>query len=147
MIGMPGETLEHAFETVALNQRIKTDFLYFSVFQPYPKLPMTKQLEENGMIKSFQSSDYETTFFKGSLIKQKNINELVNLHKFFYVAVKCPWLKPVIKKAIKLPPNWLFEQIFIMSFGWMQFTCFNRSPWQLLRMGLGNLKVYYNKKN
>ena len=91
-------------------------------------------------------SDYHTTFFKDSLIKQENIHELVNLHKFFLLAVKFPWLKPLIKKFIKLKPNWLFEQVFVLSFGWMQLRCFRRNPLQLLIMGLGNMKIFYGKK-
>lgn len=146
MIGLPGETVEQAFETVTLNQKMKTDYLYFSVFQPYPKLPITRQLEANGQLKNMASSEYETTFFKGSLIEQDNMDELVNLHKFFYLLVKIPGLKPVVKRLIKLPPNKAFEWIFILSFGWMQFTCFNRNPLQLIQMGFGNLKVFYGRK-
>jgi anaerobic magnesium-protoporphyrin IX monomethyl ester cyclase len=146
MIGLPGETIEHAFETIELNQKVKTDFLYFSVFQPYPQLPITKQLQKEGKLADLKPADYHTTFFQGSLVKQDNIQQLVNLHKFFFVAVKFPWAKPLIRKLIDLPSNWLFEQVFIISYGWMQLVCFRRNPWQLLAMGLGNLKVFYGKK-
>ena len=146
MIGIPGETVENAFETIELNQRVKTDFLYFSVFQPYPELPITKDMERKGLLDPIKPADYHTTFFKGSLVKQQNIHQLVNLHKFFFVAVKFPWLKFLIRQLIKLPPNWFFEQVFVLSFGWMQLMCFRRNPLQLLAMGFGNLKVFYGKK-
>lgn len=146
MIGLPGETVENAFETIELNQKVKTDFLYFSVFQPYPKLPITKQLQREGKLAELKPADYHTTFFQGSLIKQDNIQQLINLHKFFLIGVKFPWAKRLIKRLIKLPPNWFFEQVFIVSYGWMQLMCFKRNPLQLLAMGLGNLKVFYGKK-
>jgi len=36
MLGLPGETLENAFETLELNWKIKPDHWWCSVFQPYP---------------------------------------------------------------------------------------------------------------
>ncbi len=146
MIGIPGETVDNAFETIEMNQRVKTDFLYFSIFQPYPKLVLTEKMQKDGLLDTLKPAEYHTTFFKGSMLKQDNINELVNLHKFFFFAVKFPWLKPVIRQLIRLPSNWVFEQVFIISFGWMQLMCFRRNPIQLLLMGIGNMKVFYGKK-
>ncbi len=146
MIGLPGETVEQAFETMDLNRIIQADFLYFSIFQPYPKLPITKQLEREGRIDELKPADYSTTFFKDSLIKQDNIDELVNLHKFFFPVIKWPWTKKIVRQLIKLPPNWFFEQVFIISFGWTQLTCYKRSFLQLLIMGVGNVKIFYEKK-
>ena len=37
MIGLPGETLEQALKTVDLNARIKTDYPWCSIYQPYPE--------------------------------------------------------------------------------------------------------------
>ncbi|MDZ4241498.1 MAG: radical SAM protein, partial [Candidatus Omnitrophota bacterium] len=146
MIGLPGETIDNAFETIELNRKIKADFLYFSVFQPYPHLPITKQLKEEGAIEDVNPADFNTTFFKDSVLKQKNIKQLVNLHKFFLVAVKFPWTKPLIKRLIKLPPNWFFEQVFILSYAWMALACFRRHPLQLMAMGIGNTKIFFEDK-
>ncbi|MCA9402956.1 MAG: B12-binding domain-containing radical SAM protein [Candidatus Omnitrophica bacterium] len=145
MLGLPGETVDNAFETVRLNREAKTDYLYYSVFQPYPELVLTNQMKKDGLLDDPDPAGYDSTFFKGSLLKQDNIRELVNLHKFFYLAVKFPWMEPLIRRLIRLPPNWFFEQVFIVCFGWMQFRCFKRNPVQLLAMGIGNLKVYYSR--
>ena len=146
MIGLPGETVDNAFETIKLNQRIKTDFLYFSVFQPYPKLEITKNAESMGFISHIKLFEFSTTYFKGSSLDQENIGKLVNLHKLFYIAVKFPYLKPLLRQLIKLPANLVFDIIFIVSFGWLQISCFRRNPIQLLTMGLGNLQVFYSRK-
>ena len=145
MLGLPGETVENAFETIRFNRQIKTDFVYFSIFQPYPKLELTRRIERAGAIPVLKPSEYDTTYFKGSLLRQDNIRQLVNLHKLFYLAFKLPWLEKGFKKLIKLPPNRLFDYIFILSFGWLQLSCFRRNPLQLLAMGLGNLKVFYGR--
>lgn len=143
MVGLPGETVENAFETIELNQRIKTDYVWYSVFQPYPELQITKQMEANGTLPLLKPSEFDTTYFKGSLLKQENINQLVNLHKFFYPAFKIGFIKPVVKQLIKLPPNPIFELVFIASFGLFQVSYYQRNPLQVLSMGLANLKVFY----
>ena len=146
IVGLPGETVDNAFETIEFNQKIKTDFVYFSVFQPYPQLPLTKKMEEEGTLEPIKPADFNTTFFKGSILKQHNINQLVNLHKFFFAVFRFPWLKPIVKLLIQLPPNRFFEQIFILSYGWLALSCFRRHPLQLLAMGRGNTKIFFGDK-
>lgn len=146
MFGLPGETVENAFETVALNRRIKTDFFYFSVFQPYPGLEITRRARQLGLIDALKDSDYHSSYFRGSLLRQKDIGQVVNLHKIFVLAVKFPSLEPVFRAIIKWPPNVIFDIIFMLSFGWMQRLCFKRSLRQLLIMGIGNMRVVYGRR-
>lgn len=146
MFGLPGETVENAFETVDLNRRIKTDFFYSSVFQPYPGLEITRRARQLGLIGLLKSSDYHSSYFRSSLLRQKDIREVVNLHKVFVLAVKLPFLRPVFRAMIKWPPNVVFDIIFMLSFGWMQRACFKRSLRQLLIMAVGNMKVVYGRK-
>ncbi len=147
MFGLPGETVENAFETVDLNRRIRTDFFYSSVFQPYPGLEITRRARQLGLIGFLKSSDYHSSYFRSSLLRQKGIKEVVNLHKVFVLAVKFPFLRPVFRAMIKWPPNVVFDIIFMLSFGWMQRVCFKRSLRQLLIMGFGNMKVVYGRKS
>lgn len=146
ILGLPGETLDDAFGTIEFNRKIKADFVYFTVFQPYPRLPLTEKLQAEGSLGSVEPSDFSSTFFKGSLLKQDNITQLVNLHKFFFVVFKFPWLKPLIKLLIHLPPNGFFEQVFILSYAWLALTCFRRHPFQLLAMGRGNAKIFFGDR-
>lgn len=145
MLGLPGETLEQGFETVKLNQQIGTDFVWCSVFQPYPLLDITKDMIEKKIIPDADPSCFPTTYFTRSLLKQKDIEKLVNLHKFFYISVKFPFTTPIIKQLIKLPSNKLFDWVFILSFGYFQMSYYHRSPLQVLRMGLSNLKIFSEK--
>ena len=46
-------------------------------------------------------------------IKLADETQLVNLRYFFHVLVKYKWLEPLIKKLIKLPPNRIFQLIYI----------------------------------
>jgi radical SAM superfamily enzyme YgiQ (UPF0313 family) len=146
ILGLPGETVDHAFETIEFNRKIKTDFVYFTVFQPYPRLPLTEKLQAEGVLGAIDPSSFNSTFFKGSLLKQDNIDQLVNLHKFFFVVFKFQWLKPLVRWLIRLPPNGFFEQIFILSYAWLALTCFRRHPLQLWAMGRGNARIFFNDK-
>ena len=146
MVGLPGETIENAFETIELNHKIKSDFVWCSVFQPYPELDITKQMISTGCMPNLRPEEFDTTYFKGSILRQDNIKQLVNLHKFFYLAFKLPVLKPLFRQLIKLPSNPIFEIVFIISYGWFQVSYYHRSPLQVLSMGIGNLKVFYGKK-
>ena len=146
VVGWPGETVENAFETVELNRKIKTDFIYATVFQPYPGLPLTEKLRAEGVLPVIPLKDFDTTFFKGSVLKQANIAQLVNLHKFFFWVFKFPRLKSIVRFLIKLPPNWLFEQLFIISYAWLALSCFRRHPLQLLAMGAGNTRIFFGDK-
>lgn len=145
MLGLPGETVDKAFETVELNYRMKTDYLYYSVFQPYPKLKLSAEAGKMGLAPKLASKDYNSTYFASSLLVQPGIRSLENLHKLFHPAVRLYGLKNLFKVLIKLPANFVFDLVFIASFGWMQYRCFGRAPGQLLAMGLGNLKVFYAK--
>lgn len=145
MFGIPGENIDNAFETVELNQRIKTDFLYFSVFQPYPGLDITKRARQCGLIGDLKPSEYNNSYFRSSLLEQKDIGQITNLHKIFVLVVKYPLLKPLFRVMIKLPSNFIFDIIFMISFGWMQLACFKRSLRQLFMMGIANMKIVYKK--
>lgn len=146
ILGLPGERLENAFETIEFNRKLKTDYVYFSVFQPYPGLPITKCLVEEGSIKTISPDNFDSTYFKGSPLEQPDIRDIVNLHKLFLITFRFPILKSFVKHLIKLPPNPVFNIIFMLSFAHLQLKCFQRNPWQLLKMGLGNFRIFSGKR-
>ena len=39
--------------------------------------------------------------------------QIENLHKFFPLLVWLPWLRPLVRQLIKLPPNRLFEWVYM----------------------------------
>lgn len=146
MVGLPDETIENAFETIELNRRLRTPFLWYSVFQPYPDLPISQQLQETGTLASLSAADYDTTYFRGSPLKQANINELINFHKLHLLIYKLPRLDIFFRRLVKLPPNGLFELIFMISYAWLQMRCFRVSAWQIVLIGIRNLAIFKEKK-
>jgi|GEM_PF-5671144 len=118
-------------------------YVWQSVFLPYPGLPITKALEGKGLIPSLGCESFNTTYFKDSPLSTPEIDELVNLHKLFFLAFKFPRLEFLIRKLIKLPPNFIFELIFISSFAWMEMRFFKIKPRAIARLGFMNIRDYY----
>jgi len=103
LMGLPDETLEDAFETVALNQAIGADYTRAGVLIPYPKTGIADYAIERGLL----PADFSITSFnqvvRKSLIKSPYMREFENLCALFNLTVKFPFLTPLTKKLIKLP--------------------------------------------
>jgi len=71
---LPGETLQEAFKTVAINREIKTDFPWCSIFTPYPGTELTEAARKEGLLdKRFTVDTIPALYLSKSLLKQDNI--------------------------------------------------------------------------
>ncbi|MBU0519121.1 B12-binding domain-containing radical SAM protein [bacterium] len=111
MLGLPGESLDDAFETVKMNAKIRPDFPWCSVLQPYPGTEIRALVEEE-IGHTLPVDEIGGSYFTGSVIRNKEIQQMENLQKFFHLAVRYPFLQPIIRQLIKLPPNPLFQLVF-----------------------------------
>lgn len=117
MIGLPTETLEDAYETVTLNQKIQPDYPWCSIFTPYPGTDLGNfAIKNNFVAQDFDVDKIPQSYLEKSLIIQGNISQLVNLQKFFYAAVKLPFFFPMIKKISKLPFSGFYNIMFAMFY-------------------------------
>ena len=113
IVGIPGETVDMAFETAALNVAMGTDHAWASICQPYPGTHLEGWAVDNGFLDPKQAEkDFQYTYFIDTPLKLENKRELCNFQKLLPLLVDHPWLRPVVKKAIELPPNRGFELIF-----------------------------------
>lgn len=106
---LPEETIDKALKTMELNAKIRSDFAACSLLQPFPEYEITKYAKEH----HFLPQDYGINDVKGGIYRQSpiilpNKKQFINLQKLFFFGVKFPWLIPLIKRLIKLPPNFLF---------------------------------------
>ncbi|MBF0300686.1 MAG: B12-binding domain-containing radical SAM protein [Oligoflexia bacterium] len=143
MLGLPGETLENAFKTVKLNIKIKTDYPWCSLLQPYPNTKIEEYVKNCKNIKMSESKEFQHTFFKDSVLDQPNMKEIVNLQKLFYLAVKLPILFPLIKGLlIKLPLKSVYNLIFLATFAYRYMRCHRMSPMKMLVFSIRNSRLY-----
>lgn len=123
IIGFPGETVDMAFETIRINQKIKPEQAGCGVLQPFPGTEIYEYAAKNGLLKKNITIDdfkAQRSWTSGqprvfSLIEQENMNELINLHCFFDLLVHHPWLEGLCRILIKLPPNRFY--VFISQWG------------------------------
>lgn len=140
MLGLPGETLEEAWETVQMNIRIRTDYPWASVFMPYPGTALGEEARRMALLLSSSVDSLTGTFHDASPLRLTQRRELENLHKFFQTAVLFPWTRPLIRRLIRLPPNALFVIWFALVYAWVYVRSENRRWAETLRWGWRNLR-------
>lgn len=148
MLGLPGETLENAWETMRINAVVKTDFPRVSLFQPYPGT----ELGEYAVKLDFAETDFsmdrmDETYFRSSVIKQPNIKEIQNLQKLSFLAIRFYYLKPLLNKLIKLPLEKFYYFIFLLSLVFQYSRATRRSLHEILLFSFGNLSFFKLKKS
>jgi len=120
IIGLPRETLDDAFETLKFNIKIKADYALCCIFHPYPKTDLAEIAIDDGMIPRNFFQHFEPSFYDKSPMKLDHKKEIINLHKFFSLTVKFPFLLPLVKLLIKLPNNRIF--FFIWKAGYVYLS-------------------------
>jgi len=144
ILNIPGESIESGFKTVNLNVKIKTDYPWCSIFQPFPGTEFWDRFCTNE--DSGGESDLENlNFYSSSLVNQKDSRQLMNLEKFFYYAVKFPFLHPLIKKLIKLPANRIFQYFFLLSFAYRHSRANRLSIWEEFLYNARHISTYFRK--
>jgi len=90
MIGVPGETEDDIFETIALNERIGVDFSDVSIFQPFPGTEAYDYCKEHGFLD--EDAPEFSDIYRASVL---NIDPALKqriyvLHKLFTLMVDHP---------------------------------------------------------
>jgi radical SAM superfamily enzyme YgiQ (UPF0313 family) len=117
MVGLPGETLEMAFETLKLNREINPTYADMFIFQPYPGTQLYYTAIEQGYLDKDVKAEEITGHYtwgtkktkSSSVIKNKDINQMKNLQSFFGFLIKHPNFLPLFVQLLKLPHNRYFQ--------------------------------------
>lgn len=118
-VGTPGERLTDSIETLKTNIQIKPTWARCSVMTPYPPMELFTRGKAQGWFKkkNLTEDDFSPFYFNDSLFDIPDIDRMVNLQKFFSLTVRFPFLLPLVEQLIKLPPNQLFEQLGMITYG------------------------------
>lgn len=111
MLGLPGETVAKAFQTIKLNTLCRPSYANASLFQPYPGIELTDYAVKKG----YYSKDKEIlhdSFYETSVLDLAEKTRLSNLSRLFSLGVEFKRLLPFIGLAIKLPDNVFFKLIW-----------------------------------
>ncbi len=109
LMGVPEETLEDAFKTVAINQKIGADYTRAGVLIPYPKTEIVDYAIERGLLPADYAIHNFTQIIRKSLIRSRYAREFENLCALFNLTVHFPFLTPLTRILIKLPLTRLYS--------------------------------------
>ncbi len=129
LMGVPEETLDDAFQTVAINQKIGADYTRAGVLIPYPKTGIVDYAVERGLLPADYAIHNFTQIIRKSLIKSRYAREFENLCALFNLTVHFPFLTPLTRRLIKLP----FTRLYSLTRLWeafenmLYFRLFNRA--------------------
>jgi radical SAM superfamily enzyme YgiQ (UPF0313 family) len=143
MIGLPGETIDQAFETVRLNQRIRPSYAWCALAQPLPGTRLARLFAERGQQPlSGLMDQFPVSWFHRSLLPPGQRGAMENLQKLFALVVRYPGLEPLARRAIRLPPNPAFRALSQAFFGLTKRELVDIGWWQVLGMYL-RLRAQY----
>ena len=72
----------------------------------------------------------------------KDIDAIVNLQKFFYVAVRFPWTIPIIKRVVYWPFKRVYHFIFLIFFAYRYAKSNRLGIVDILRFGFQSIGLY-----
>ena len=130
MIGIPGETIEQALQTLQLNIDLKPTWARCAIISPYPNTALWK---ENPVYGQMRDNYIDESLYAGK--------EFVNLQRFFAVVVVMPWLLPLVKVLIKLPRNIVFDKLGRLFFGYYASKYWGYSFRDVVKYGIEFLKT------
>jgi len=145
ILGLPGETIDNAFETIRMNAKIRTDYPWSSILVPYPKTELSEMMINRGLLdKDYCVDDIPTSFFNKKNPKKEDW-PIINLQRLFFFGVKFPALIPLIRKLIYLPPNPLFTMMFFIGQTYSYKGSENTSWACTIKFGLKAIKTSFNE--
>ena len=100
MLGGPGGTMEDEWATVDLNIECSVDHPLVSIMQPYPEFDINDMAKDMGYAVAGYD-DFPQKFNRTSTIEFEHKHQIENLHKWFPIVVRYPWLKPIARRTVK----------------------------------------------
>ncbi|MGD8625038.1 MAG: radical SAM protein [Anaerolineae bacterium] len=125
MLGLPGGTLAHDFETLALNHACQPAYANAFLYQPYPRTELGEYARQGGYVEG-SLDDIDPSAWERSVLRFASAGEkrqIENLNKLFALAVEWPWLAGLVRRLIALPPNPFFRLAYKV---WKGFAIKNR---------------------
>jgi len=125
MFGLPTETYEQAWKTIKINQKIKPSSVGMYLLTLFPYVGVTDYALKKGLIdeKDFEKLEKPPYNLQLSLLaihpdRNKDIMKICNLQKFSILALRVPFLEPIIRKLCELPPNRFFGLFYLACQAW-----------------------------
>jgi len=130
MMGLPGETLADAMRTLELNIEIGADIAWTSIYQPYPGTELAERALSEGRVDKLPDDERIADAHTSSILRQPEIDRVVRLQKFAYLAVKFPSTLPAIRRLIKRDHPTLYYYIHRITYLLFYFKRLTHMSWR-----------------
>jgi radical SAM superfamily enzyme YgiQ (UPF0313 family) len=115
MLASPGESLEDAFSTIALNQEIGTDHVRVSLAVPIPFTDWEKEAQSAGTLDaSYNEKRVASLRRPRPAFKTENDQAFENLYYLFRLAVHHPRAEGLVRKLIQSPSSRPFDPLRLL---------------------------------
>ncbi|MEM3399923.1 MAG: radical SAM protein [Candidatus Micrarchaeia archaeon] len=136
IFGTPTETLEEAYKTIDMNIKLGVDYTSCSVLQPFPGTDIYEIAVRGNALDPEYDADCIDFYGGRTRIKQENIDRITNLAVFLYPVVKFPFIFPIVKLLIRLPPNPLFKMMYYLNNGIPRIMSLCLDPYEAIILAL-----------
>jgi anaerobic magnesium-protoporphyrin IX monomethyl ester cyclase len=118
IVGIPTGGLESDFETLRFNTKLGVDHAWCSILNPYPGTEIREIALAEGLLTPGETAEdfFRESYFVDTALALADKRKVVNLHHFFDLGARCPFLLPLIRLLISLPLTWLYERIFKLDY-------------------------------
>jgi radical SAM superfamily enzyme YgiQ (UPF0313 family) len=100
ILGAPGGTIEDELDTIRLNIECGVDHPMVSLMQPYPEFDISETTTQMGYAVS-KLQEFPVNFRRTAPVELEHKAQVENLHKLFPIAVRNPWLVPLLPRLIR----------------------------------------------
>jgi radical SAM superfamily enzyme YgiQ (UPF0313 family) len=119
MMGSPGESLSMALQTYDLNRRIRPDFAWCSLLNPYPGTEIHQICEDLGYLEKHPDyADGNYSYFTDSTLDLPDKEALFNLQKLLYVALVLRMPEGLLRVLVRLPLTPLYRLLYCLGMVW-----------------------------
>jgi anaerobic magnesium-protoporphyrin IX monomethyl ester cyclase len=143
IVGSPGESIAMAFETYALNRRIRPDFTWCALLNPYPGTDIYELCRKERLMSGGDDLDNKISFyFTVSPLILPHKREMVNLQKLMNFSVRLNFSERLLRALVKLPLSNIYSMIFGAGVTWGLIRINKGSFWSVVWLSLRYFSRY-----
>ena len=143
ILGLPTESIEDMFETIAVNIAMKTDYPRPSMFSPYPGTKLTEKAIELGYLpENFSFDTVRQGIHQDTLLKMENKKQIINTLYFFQTFVLFPSTLKFSRYLVRFPPNFLFKLWFMVVYAVLSMRSEGRNFKNFVQFAWINMKYF-----
>jgi radical SAM superfamily enzyme YgiQ (UPF0313 family) len=109
ILALPTGTFEDDLDTLRLNCRLKPDFAFATLLQPYPRTQIGEFCRDRGLLRDDAGDSLPDSFFDGTVLEVPDRERRERLRKLFALSIEFPFLRGRLKWLTRLPLDGLYD--------------------------------------